>query len=98
MPSKSVDYSSERQSVNSSASFELSGDGRACIRHLIGHRLALIERELILQTLRHNYGNRTRSAEWLGISLRSLRDRIRSYRRYGHDVPTPIEPSRRHVQ
>jgi DNA-binding NtrC family response regulator len=70
----------------------LSAIDRACVKQLVGHRLALVERELILQTLRTQRGNRTRAADLLGISIRSLRDRIRNYRSQGEDVPAP-EPA-----
>ncbi len=93
MPSNTADQSSERSFVGSPASFELSAVDRACIRHLVGHTLALVERELILQTLRCNQGNRTRAAGFLGISIRSLRDRIRNYRNEGEDVPEPESAS-----
>ena len=43
---------------------------------LVGHALVVIECELILQTLIRHRGNRTRTAEVSGISVRSLRDRI----------------------
>ena len=69
--------------------FELSAADRACIERLVGHTLALVEREFILQTLRDNQGNRTRSARLLAISIRSLRDKIRSYRDQGESVPEP---------
>jgi two-component system response regulator FlrC len=93
MPSNAADQTSERALVHSPASFELSAVDRACVRHLVGHTLALIERELILQTLRYNQGNRTRAAGFLGISIRSLRDRIRNYRSQGEDVPEPESSS-----
>jgi DNA-binding NtrC family response regulator len=89
MPSQLADQPSERPLVRSRAPFELSALDRACIRHLVGHTLARIECELILQTLRFNQGNRTRAATFLGISIRSLRDRIRNYRSRGEDVPEP---------
>jgi hypothetical protein len=38
---------------------ELSAFDRVCVSRLIGHTLARIERELIVQTLRRNNGNRT---------------------------------------
>ena len=89
MPSYTADDASRRPAVRSRATFGLSAIDRACIRYLVGHTLALVERELILQTLRHNHGNRTRAANFLGISIRSLRDRIRNYRNQGEDVPEP---------
>ena len=68
---------------------EFSEVDRAPLKRLVGHTLARIERELILETLRHCGGNRTRSADVLGISLRSLRDRIRGYRAQGTNVTEP---------
>jgi two-component system, response regulator FlrC len=68
---------------------EFSELDRVPLKRLVGHTVARIERELILETLRHCDGNRTRSADILGISLRSLRDRIRGYRALGANVPEP---------
>src|ERR1700733_2206150 len=59
---------------------------------LFGHTLAHVEREFILQTLRFHRGNRTRAADLLGISIRSLRNKIRDYRNQGEDVPPPEAP------
>ena len=73
--------------------FELSAVHLACVRDLVGHALATIERELILQTLTSHQGNRTRAASVLGISVRSLRDRIRIYREGGEDVLEHRSPS-----
>jgi len=42
-----------------------------------------VERRAILDTLRKTEGNRTRAAKVLGISDRTLRDKIRRYRRQG---------------
>ena len=50
---------------------EFSEIDRAPVKRLVGHTLAHIERELILETSRHCDGNRTRSADILGISIRS---------------------------
>jgi len=79
----------ERSSFGSVRAFGLSAIDRACVRLLVGHTLACIEREFILQTLKVNDGNRTRSADRLGISIRSLRDRIRNYRGQGESVTEP---------
>lgn len=73
----------------SPALLELSALDQVCVNGLIGHTLARIERELILETLNCNQGNRTRSASLLGISVRSLRDKIRAYRSQGETVPDP---------
>jgi DNA-binding NtrC family response regulator len=44
-----------------------------------GTTLAEMERELIRRTLEHTGGNRTHSAELLGIGVRTLQRKIRSY-------------------
>lgn len=49
--------------------------------------LSEIEKRLILQVLRENNGNRTRSAEELGISVRTLRNKIREFRELGMEIP-----------
>lgn len=67
--------------------FELSAIDHACIERFVGHTLAAIEREFILQALRHTQGNRTRTARLLAISIRSLRDKIRRYKDEGESVP-----------
>jgi len=46
-----------------------------------GVRLADLERQAILETLRQNSGNQTKAAKVLGISDRTLREKVRRYRR-----------------
>jgi transcriptional regulator of acetoin/glycerol metabolism len=48
-----------------------------------GLRLEQIERRAILDTLRQTAGNQTKAAKVLGISDRTLRDKIRRYRQQG---------------
>ncbi len=45
--------------------------------------LAEMERRLILKTLREEGGNRTRTAQRLGISVRTLRNKLNQYRAQG---------------
>jgi two-component system, response regulator FlrC len=92
MPSHATNKALEGLPTRPSGPFELSTTERASIAHLIGHKLAHIERELILQTLRCKQGNRTLAANTLGISIRSLRDKIRIYRDRGESVPEPRSP------
>jgi DNA-binding NtrC family response regulator len=54
---------------------------------LIGSTVGEIERELVLQTLIRCDGNRTRAARVLGLSVRTLRNKIRLYAAEGIDVP-----------
>ncbi|MHC4572530.1 MAG: sigma-54-dependent transcriptional regulator [Planctomycetota bacterium] len=48
-----------------------------------GLPLEQVERQAILDTLRQTGGNQTKAAKMLGISDRTLRDKIRRYRREG---------------
>jgi DNA-binding NtrC family response regulator len=54
---------------------------------LIGATVEEIERELVLQTLARCGGNRTHAARVLGLSVRTLRNKIRHYSALGVDVP-----------
>ncbi|WP_282571775.1 sigma-54 dependent transcriptional regulator [Roseomonas acroporae] len=54
---------------------------------LVGRRVEEVERDLILETLTHCLGNRTRAAEILGISIRTLRNKLHEYRALGVAVP-----------
>jgi DNA-binding NtrC family response regulator len=56
---------------------------------LEGATLADVEREVILSALHGSDGNRTHAAQTLGISVRTLRNRIREYRQLGILVPEP---------
>lgn len=46
---------------------------------LVGQSMADVERRLILDTLQHTLGNRTHAATILGISIRTLRNKLRQY-------------------
>ena len=54
---------------------------------LIGSTVDEVERELVLQTLLRCDGNRTRAARVLGLSVRTLRNKIRLYAAEGIEVP-----------
>lgn len=55
----------------------------------VGRTVADVERELIINTLDHCLGNRTHAAHVLGISIRTLRNKLKQYTDDGHSVPTP---------
>jgi len=55
----------------------------------VGHTVADIERELILETLRHCHGNRTHAANILGISIRTMRNKLHEYAEDGVEIPPP---------
>jgi len=46
---------------------------------LVGRTVAAVERDLILETLSHCLGNRTHAANILGISIRTLRNKLKQY-------------------
>ena len=58
-------------------------------RVLVGRTVADVERDLILETLKHCLGNRTRAAAILGISIRTLRNKLNEYAGNGVPVPPP---------
>jgi two-component system response regulator FlrC len=58
-------------------------------RGLVGRTVAEVERDLILETLKHCLGNRTHAANVLGISIRTLRNKLNEYTADGVPVPPP---------
>ena len=59
---------------------------RRLARHLVGLPLRDIERDLVLATLARTDGNRTISARLLGLSVRTLRNKITEYSARGVEV------------
>ena len=64
------------------------------VRELVGRTVADVERDLILDTLQHCLGNRTHAANILGISIRTLRNKLKLYSQEGIQVPAPGESDR----
>ncbi|MBC61068.1 MAG: hypothetical protein CMP11_01320 [Zetaproteobacteria bacterium] len=61
------------------------------IRYLpIGETLKLLETQFILETLKSHKGNRTHTAKTLGISLRTLRNKINEFNSIGLEVIPPF--------
>jgi DNA-binding NtrC family response regulator len=58
-------------------------------RALVGRTVADVERDLILETLKHCLGNRTHAANILGISIRTLRNKLNEYAAEGVTIPPP---------
>jgi DNA-binding NtrC family response regulator len=61
----------------------------AVTRSLVGRTVADVERDLILETLKHCLGNRTHAANILGISIRTLRNKLNEYAAEGVGIPAP---------
>ncbi|MEA1942206.1 MAG: sigma-54 dependent transcriptional regulator [Pseudomonadota bacterium] len=60
---------------------------------MIGRTVAEVEQDLILNTLDHCLGNRTHAANILGISIRTLRNKLKLYQDQGVDIPAPNQPA-----
>jgi DNA-binding NtrC family response regulator len=58
---------------------------------MVGKTVAEVERDLIIDTLQHCLGNRTHAANILGISIRTLRNKLKQYGQEGIPVPMPGE-------
>ncbi len=56
---------------------------------MVGKTVAEVEQVLIIDTLKHCLGNRTHAANILGISIRTLRNKLRQYSDDGINVPEP---------
>ena len=61
----------------------------AVTRSFVGQTVAAMEKTLILDTLTHCLGNRTHAANILGISIRTLRNKLNEYADEGAAIPAP---------
>lgn len=57
------------------------------VEALVGRTIADVERDMIIDTLEHCLGNRTHAANILGISIRTLRNKLNQYKGEGHKIP-----------
>jgi two-component system, response regulator FlrC len=80
--------------LSNGKSGEAKGDGALTRGVLVGRTVADVERDLIIDTLQHCLGNRTHAATILGISIRTLRNKLQQYRQEGVPVPPPHELER----
>ena len=91
--------SAESSSGTAEANAVGTADSEAAVgtRPLVGRTVADVERDLIIDTLSHCLGNRTHAANILGISIRTLRNKLKLYSQDGVAVPSPGEAERVHV-
>jgi DNA-binding NtrC family response regulator len=73
---------------------ESAGERAASIAGLVGRTVAEVEKELIIDTLSHCLGNRTHAANILGISIRTLRNKLKLYADSGVPIPLPGDSDR----
>ena len=82
------DDSSDSKVTNiSSAVMERPSSGNT--GGLVGRTVESVEQELIIDTLNYCLGNRTHAANILGISIRTLRNKLRQYGEQGAAIPPP---------
>ena len=75
--------------ARSSPAAQVAATAEQVTRTLVGRTVADVERDLILETLKHCLGNRTHAANILGISIRTLRNKLNEYSADGVPVPPP---------
>ena len=75
--------------VNQGPAAQAAAAAQSASRPMVGKTVAEVERDLILQTLDHCLGNRTHAANILGISIRTLRNKLKAYTEDGITVPMP---------
>ncbi len=66
-----------------------TADADGGVATLVGRTVADVEKQLIIDTLKHCFGNRTHAANILGISIRTLRNKLKAYSEEGVPVPPP---------
>jgi DNA-binding NtrC family response regulator len=71
--------------------------GATAASGLVGRTVADVERDLILDTLTHCLGNRTHAANILGISIRTLRNKLKLYSEQGVPVSPAGDTDRPHL-
>ncbi|NVJ70778.1 MAG: sigma-54-dependent Fis family transcriptional regulator [Alphaproteobacteria bacterium] len=76
---------------NGTEGYEASAENAG---NLVGKTVAEVERDLIIDTLKHCLGNRTHAANILGISIRTLRNKLNQYHADGVSVPQPGDNTR----
>jgi DNA-binding NtrC family response regulator len=81
----------EADAILLSGSPATSATGSGAKAAPVGRTVADVERDLIIDTLRHCFGNRTHAATILGISIRTLRNKLRQYIDEGIAIPRPGE-------
>jgi two-component system response regulator FlrC len=75
--------------VGTRTAFAAATAAEAASRAFVGQTVAEMEQQLILDTLEHCFGNRTHAANILGISIRTLRNKLKEYNEAGVFVPAP---------
>ncbi|MZR30196.1 sigma-54 interaction domain-containing protein [Sneathiella litorea] len=89
MPDGSATPSNQTASAENGVAATAAGAGS-----LVGRKVADVEKDLILNTLDHCFGNRTHAANILGISIRTLRNKLKLYSDDGVNIPAATGDNR----
>lgn len=76
---------------SNSVAAQAASTAESISRAMVGRTVADVEKELILDTLDHCLGNRTHASNILGISIRTLRNKLNQYAESGEQIPAPGE-------
>lgn len=86
-PALSASHAPSLSGVSSAGDKPAGVKNPGAVETLIGRTIADVERDMILNTLDHCLGNRTHAANILGISIRTLRNKLNQYKDEGVDLP-----------
>ncbi len=86
-PNKAPDPSGVGSAAQTSQAPNATIKNPAQVENLVGRTIADVERDMIINTLDHCLGNRTHAANILGISIRTLRNKLSQYKDEGVEVP-----------
>lgn len=79
-------------STKSNSVFSSNGDEKPINdKPIVDKSIADVEKELILNTLKKHNGNRTKTAEVLGITVRTLRNKLNEFKKEGINVDEYIK-------
>jgi DNA-binding NtrC family response regulator len=88
-PAHGADVSGSLAAQAASRAAQAIGSPGGDVSAFVGQTVAEVEQSLILGTLSHCLGNRTHAANILGISIRTLRNKLKEYSEAGVAVPAP---------
>jgi DNA-binding NtrC family response regulator len=90
LPDGSAQHSMISSGLGTDPAARAASAAEDTVRGMVGRTVADVEQDLILNTLSHCLGNRTHAANILGISIRTLRNKLNAYRDSGVAVPAPL--------
>ncbi len=82
--------SSAAEETKASTQPATGGPQLATNNPLVGRSMESVEQELIIDTLNYCLGNRTHAANILGISIRTLRNKLKTYSEQGMNIPHAV--------